>query len=83
MLDSVPEAGSTGGAPTRDELAKIIQHNLDLDGHHLSQDTNEVCPPCARLADAILDRWPAPAGGIALGCGPSQVIFSGEERPTT
>ena len=62
LVDDLAALAPAGVSPSRDELAKVIQHNLDLDGHYLSQDTNEVCPPCARLADAILARWPAPAG---------------------
>ena len=51
MSDSVPSplvqpgAGSTGGAPTRDELAKIV---CKMSRH-----------PSLEVADAILARWPA------------------------
>ena len=50
-------AGSTGGAPTRDELAKVI---YDVEsGYPWPDDTATGKARAAKMADAILARWPA------------------------
>ena len=55
LLDAlgVSDAGSTGGAPTRDELAKLISEERTK-SHWRGYDMTNL-----DLADAILARWPA------------------------
>ena len=50
---AVAASGSTGGAPTRDELAKLISEERTK-SHWRGYDMTNL-----DLADAILARWPA------------------------
>ena len=55
-----PAAGSTGGAPTRDELAKIVYAaHSHPPNQAIMRRAYERCVTCEPIIDAILARWPA------------------------